>query len=45
MIDLHTHTVNSDGTQTVVELLQKAEAAGLKYLSITDHIPWSLHPA
>ena len=37
MIDLHTHTVNSDGTQTVVELLQKAEDAGLKYLSITDH--------
>ncbi len=37
MIDLHTHTNNSDGTQTVSELLTKAEQAGLKYLSITDH--------
>ncbi len=37
MIDLHTHTNNSDGTQTVKELLIKAEQAGLKYLSITDH--------
>ena len=37
MIDLHTHTNHSDGSQTVAELLTKAEQAGLKYLSITDH--------
>jgi len=37
MIDLHTHTIYSDGTDTVVEILQKAEKIGLKCLSITDH--------
>jgi predicted metal-dependent phosphoesterase TrpH len=37
MIDLHTHTNFSDGTQTLEELLKKAENSSLKYLSITDH--------
>ena len=37
MIDLHTHTVNSDGTWTTKELLTKAEELGLEVLSITDH--------
>jgi predicted metal-dependent phosphoesterase TrpH len=37
MIDLHTHTTHSDGTQTVEELLEKAERQKLKYISITDH--------
>ena len=37
MIDLHTHTTYSDGTDSVVELLKKAEEIGLEYLSITDH--------
>lgn len=37
MIDLHTHTTHSDGSQTVAELLRRAENQGLKYLSITDH--------
>lgn len=37
MIDLHTHTNFSDGTQTLEGLLEKAEKTGLKYLSITDH--------
>ncbi len=37
MVDLHTHTSNSDGSQTAVELLSEAEALGIKYLSITDH--------
>lgn len=35
--DLHTHTVNSDGTYTVEELVQKAVEKGLKVLAITDH--------
>lgn len=37
MIDLHIHTNNSDGTDTVEELLKKAEALNLEYISITDH--------
>lgn len=37
MIDLHTHTKYSDGTDDVVTLLKKAEEIGLEYLSITDH--------
>ena len=37
MIDLHTHTTNSDGSQTTIELLKEAQEKGIKYLSITDH--------
>lgn len=37
MIDLHMHTVNSDGKRTVEQTLEKAEEIGLKTISITDH--------
>ena len=37
MIDLHTHTINSDSTWSTKELLEKAENIGLEALSITDH--------
>ena len=37
MIDLHVHTNHSDGSDTVTQVLTKAEELGLKYLSITDH--------
>lgn len=37
MIDMHIHTNNSDGTDTVEELLEKAQTLGLEYISITDH--------
>lgn len=37
MIDLHTHTTYSDGTDSVEELLQKASALNLDVISITDH--------
>lgn len=37
MIDIHLHTKYSDGTDSVVELLENAEKAGLKCISITDH--------
>lgn len=37
MIDLHTHTAYSDGTSSVVELLERAESKGISVLSITDH--------
>ncbi len=37
MIDLHTHTSQSDGTLSPAELVEKAERMGLEALAITDH--------
>lgn len=37
MIDLHIHSNNSDGTDSVVEILKKAQQLDLEYISITDH--------
>jgi predicted metal-dependent phosphoesterase TrpH len=37
MIDLHTHTTASDGTDSPFELVNKALSAGIKTLAITDH--------
>jgi len=37
MIDLHTHTNNSDGTDSPAQLINKALASGIKVLAITDH--------
>lgn len=37
MIDLHMHTTYSDGTDSVVELLNNANKKNLKAISITDH--------
>jgi predicted metal-dependent phosphoesterase TrpH len=37
MIDLHTHTTVSDGTDTPAQLVNKALAQGLDTLAITDH--------
>lgn len=37
MIDLHSHTTNSDGTWNTKEMLNKAEDFGLEVFSITDH--------
>jgi len=37
MIDLHTHTTASDGTDSPAELINKALSAGIKTLAITDH--------
>lgn len=37
MIDLHTHTTASDGTDTPFALVKKALAAGVTTLGITDH--------
>ena len=36
-IDLHTHTLHSDGALTPQQLLQKAKEYGLVALAITDH--------
>lgn len=37
MIDLHIHTNNSDGSDSVIEVLKKAQKHELSYMSITDH--------
>jgi len=37
MIDLHIHTIHSDGSEQPLEILRKAEKAKLKFISITDH--------
>lgn len=37
MVDMHIHTVYSDGTKTVEEVLKICEEKKLEYVSITDH--------
>ena len=37
MVDLHMHTLHSDGTDNVIDILKKAEKLGLSIISITDH--------
>ncbi|MCX5848984.1 MAG: histidinol phosphate phosphatase domain-containing protein [Deltaproteobacteria bacterium] len=41
MIDLHTHSIFSDGELIPAELAQRAYAAGYKVLAITDHVDHS----
>ena len=36
-IDLHIHSINSDGTDTVDEIVEKALEMELEAISITDH--------
>jgi histidinol phosphatase-like PHP family hydrolase len=38
MIDLHTHTLNSDGELLPAELWRRAQVKGYRYLGITDHV-------
>lgn len=37
MVDLHMHTIYSDGDKTVAEILKMCEEKKLEYISITDH--------
>lgn len=37
MIDIHIHTIYSDGSKTVEEILKMCEQRKLEYISITDH--------
>ena len=37
MVDMHMHTIYSDGDKSVVELLKMCEEKRLEYISITDH--------
>ena len=36
-IDLHMHTVVSDGTDSLEEIIKKVQDAGIDLFSITDH--------
>ena len=38
MIDLHTHTVLSDGALIPAELVRRAEISGYKAIGLTDHV-------
>ena len=38
MIDLHTHTLNSDGELIPTELWRRAQVMGYRYLGLTDHV-------
>lgn len=37
MIDLHTHTLHSDGTQTPAELMADAAEVGISVIGLSDH--------
>ena len=37
MVDMHMHTVYSDGDKTVEEILKMCEDKKLEYISLTDH--------
>jgi histidinol phosphatase-like PHP family hydrolase len=41
VIDLHTHTIFSDGELLPAELIQRAEAMGHRGLALTDHVDMS----
>lgn len=37
MVDLHIHTINSDGDFSTIEILKEAELKGIKYIAFADH--------
>ena len=43
LVDLHTHTTESDGTSSPLELISEAAAAGVGTLAITDHDTFAAH--
>lgn len=45
MIDLHTHTSESDGTDSPAELVRLAHEVGIRTLAITDHDTFSGYDA
>jgi 3',5'-nucleoside bisphosphate phosphatase len=45
LIDLHTHTTESDGTLSPAELMGAAASIGLEAIAITDHDTFSGHDA
>ncbi len=45
MVDLHSHTDESDGTYSPAELINEAARAGIRTLGITDHDTFAGHDA
>lgn len=43
MVDLHTHTFESDGTDSPQGLIEKAAERGIRAIAITDHDTFSAH--
>jgi predicted metal-dependent phosphoesterase TrpH len=41
MIDLHSHTTESDGTFSPAQLVEEAVRSGVRILGITDHDTFS----
>ncbi|RUM44429.1 MAG: PHP domain-containing protein [Desulfurobacterium sp.] len=41
MVDLHTHTIFSDGVLIPSELVRRAESIGYRAIAITDHVDYS----
>ena len=37
MVDMHIHSIYSDGDKTIREILKMCEEKKLEYISITDH--------
>ena len=37
MVDLHIHSLYSDGTEDVETIINKVASSGIKFFSITDH--------
>ena len=37
MVDMHIHSIYSDGDKTISEILKMCEEKNLEYISITDH--------
>lgn len=44
MIDLHIHTTYSDGADSLIQVLEKAQKLKLEYISITDHETCKAYP-
>ena len=45
MLDLHTHTIHSDGELLPAELARRVDALGYRYIALTDHVgPSNLEP-
>jgi DNA polymerase (family 10) len=40
---VHCHTTYSDGKHSIAEMVQAAEAMGMKYVTITDHSPTAFY--
>ena len=42
MIDLHTHTIFSDGELIPSEIVRRAESIGYRAIALTDHVDYSI---